>query len=50
MISRIKKAVDTAGDIDHSAKIADLKARIKAGTYQVDYDAVADKMLESVRF
>lgn len=45
--SRIKKAVDTAPEIDNSAKIADLKARINAGTYEVNYDALADKLLES---
>ncbi len=43
--SMIKKAVDAAPDVDNSDKIASLKARIQAGTYQVDYDALADKML-----
>lgn len=43
--SRIKKAVDMAPEVDNSAKIADLKARIQAGTYQPDYDAIADKLL-----
>lgn len=45
--SRIKKAVDQSAPIDNSAKIADLKARIQAGTYNIDYDSLADKMLES---
>ena len=46
--SKIKSVVDsTPGEVDNSAKIADLKARISAGTYQVDYDALADKILES---
>jgi negative regulator of flagellin synthesis FlgM len=45
--SRIKKAADTSAPIDNSAKIADLKARIQAGTYEVDYDGLADKMLAS---
>lgn len=45
--SRIKKAVDQAPDIDNSAKIADLKSRIQAGTYSMDYDAIADKLLSS---
>lgn len=45
--SRIKKAADTAPEMDNSAKIADLKARIQAGTYEVDYDALADKMLQT---
>ncbi|HLE10323.1 MAG: flagellar biosynthesis anti-sigma factor FlgM [Bdellovibrionales bacterium RIFOXYD12_FULL_39_22] len=45
--SRIKSAVDAAPEIDNSAKIAKLKAEIKNGTYNIDYDAVADKLLES---
>lgn len=45
--SRIKRAVDVAPEVDNSQKIADLKARIQSGTYQVDYDALADKMLKS---
>ena len=45
--SRIKKAVDMAPEIDNSAKIASLKAQIQAGTYEPDYDAVADKILSS---
>jgi len=45
--SRIKRAVDAAPEIDNSAKVADLKARIQAGTYSVDYDALADKLLSS---
>ncbi len=45
--SRIKKTADMAPPIDNSAKIARLKAQIQAGTYQADYEAVADKMLAS---
>ena len=45
--SRIKKAADMAPPIDNSDKIASLKAQIKAGTYQPDYDAIADKILSS---
>ena len=45
--AKIRKAVDQAPEIDNSAKIADLKQRIQAGTYQVNYDAIADKMLEA---
>jgi negative regulator of flagellin synthesis FlgM len=45
--SRIKRAVDTAPEVDNSAKIARLKAQIQNGTYNVDYDAVADKILQS---
>ena len=45
--SRIKKAVDTAPEVDNSARIASLRAQIQAGTYKPDYDAVADKLLAS---
>ncbi len=43
--SRIKRAVDAAPTIDNSAKIANLKSQIQNGTYKIDYDALADKML-----
>ncbi len=45
--SRIKKAAMTAPEPDNSEKIARLKAQIAAGTYEVDYDALADKILTS---
>jgi negative regulator of flagellin synthesis FlgM len=45
--SRIKRAVDQSPDVDNSEKIARLKAQIQAGEYNVDYDAVADKMLQT---
>jgi negative regulator of flagellin synthesis FlgM len=48
--SRIKKAVDASPEIDNSEKIAQLKARIQAGQYQIDYDGLADKMLEQENF
>lgn len=43
--SRIKKAVDMAPPIDNTDKIARLRSQIQAGTYQPDYDAIADKIL-----
>lgn len=43
--SRIKKAADSAPGIDNTEKIAALKAQIKEGSYKVDYDALADKIL-----
>ena len=45
--SKIKRVADSAPEVDNSEKIARLKAQIQAGTYNVDYDAVADKMLQS---
>lgn len=45
--SRIKKVVDAAPERDNSAKIARLRQQIQSGTYEVDYDALADKILES---
>ncbi len=45
--SRIKKTVDAAPEVDNSSKIADLKARIAKGDYSMDYDAMAEKMLQS---
>lgn len=45
--SRIKKAAMSAPEQDNSEKIARLKAQIQAGTYEVDYDGLADKILGS---
>lgn len=45
--SRIKRAVDAAPEIDNSDKIAKLKQQIESGTYKVDYEALADKILAS---
>jgi len=45
--AKIKKAVDQAPDIDNSDKVAKLKQKIQAGTYSVDYDQLADKILSS---
>ena len=43
--SKIKKVADAAAPIDNSEKIAALKQQIQSGTYKVDFDAVADKLL-----
>lgn len=45
--AKIKKAVDQAPEIDNTDKIARLKSQIQGGTYKVDYDALADKILSS---
>jgi negative regulator of flagellin synthesis FlgM len=45
--SRIKKVASSAPEVDNSEKIARLRAQIDAGTYEIDYDALADKILTS---
>jgi negative regulator of flagellin synthesis FlgM len=45
--AKIKKAVDQAPEVDNTAKIADLKKQIQQGSYSVDYDKLADKILSS---
>jgi negative regulator of flagellin synthesis FlgM len=45
--SRIKKAAMSAPEPDNAEKIARLKAQIAAGTYEIDYDGLADKILTS---
>jgi negative regulator of flagellin synthesis FlgM len=45
--SRAKKAVDASPEIDNSEKVAQLKSQIQNGTYKIDYDALADKLLSS---
>ncbi len=43
--AKIKRAVDMAPERDNSDKIAMLKKQIASGTYNPDYDKVADKLL-----
>ncbi|MDA8793805.1 flagellar biosynthesis anti-sigma factor FlgM [Bacteriovoracaceae bacterium] len=43
--AKIKSTVDQAPTIDNSDKIAKLKAQIDAGTYEVDYEGLADKII-----
>ncbi len=45
--AKIKSAVDRAPGVDNTDKVAKLKAQINSGTYKVDYDALADKILSS---
>ena len=37
----------SAPDVDNTEKIARLKAQIASGTYEMDYDGMADKILSS---
>jgi len=45
--SRIKKLVDSTPEPNNMDKIAQLKNAIKSGTYEVNYDGLADKLLAS---
>ena len=45
--ARIKKAVDNAPALDKSEKIAHLKKQIQNGDYKIDYEALAEKILQS---
>ena len=45
--SRIKSQVDASLAVDNTPKIEQLKAKIAAGNYEVDYEGLADKMLKS---
>ncbi|MBT3983005.1 MAG: flagellar biosynthesis anti-sigma factor FlgM [Bacteriovoracaceae bacterium] len=44
--AKIKKVVDKVPTKDNTAKIAKLKAQISQGTYSINYDKLADKMLD----
>lgn len=45
--SRIKKAADSAAEIDNSEKIANLKKQIDSGLYKINYDGLTDKIMEA---
>jgi negative regulator of flagellin synthesis FlgM len=45
--SKIKMAVDQSKPLDRSEKIAQLREQIQNGTYEFDYDALAEKILTS---
>lgn len=45
--SRIKKAVDASPEIDNSERVKALKQQIDSGQYAIDYEKLADKILES---
>ena len=45
--ARIKKAVYNVPDKDNTEKIAALKQKIREGSYKIDYEDLADRMLRS---
>ena len=45
--SRIKKVVDISEPLDNTKKITELKAAIKNGSYKVDPDLLAKRILDS---
>ena len=45
--SRIKKLVDMAPEIDRSDKLSDLRNQIRNGTYQINEEKIADKILQN---
>ena len=45
--SRIKKMVDMAPELDRSDKINELRQQIQNGTYQINEDKIADKILQN---
>ena len=45
--SRIKKIVDMAPDLDRQDKINDLRKQIQSGTYQINEEKIADKILQN---
>ncbi|MBF0361833.1 MAG: flagellar biosynthesis anti-sigma factor FlgM [Oligoflexia bacterium] len=45
--SRIKKAVDSAPEVDNREKVEGLKKQIASGQYKIDYDALTDKMMDA---
>ena len=42
---RIKKMADSAPPLDRSEKISYLRKQIESGDYEIDYEALADKIL-----
>ena len=45
--ARIKSAVDRSPELDNSGKIAELREKINGGTYEVDHDALVEKIISS---
>ena len=45
--SKIKSLADKVPNIDNSKKIEEIKRRVESGTYNIDYEGLADKILRS---
>ncbi len=45
--SRIKYAVENSPDRDNTEKIQDLRGKISKGQYDIDFDELAKKIIES---
>lgn len=44
--SKIKKAVDNSPNIDNRKKVESLRKQVQEGNYKIDYDVLAEKILE----
>lgn len=44
--SRIKSAIDSQRPLDMSSRVEELKKKIAANEYNIDFEQLADKMLE----
>ena len=45
--ARIKKVVDESQEIDNQAKVEKIKDQIKNGSYKINYDLLAEKIMEN---
>ncbi|MBG07568.1 MAG: flagellar biosynthesis anti-sigma factor FlgM [Halobacteriovoraceae bacterium] len=45
--ARIKRVVDESPDMDNQIKVEKIKDQIKNGSYKINYDLLAEKMLEN---
>ena len=45
--ARIKRVVDESPDLDNQIKVEKIKDQIKNGSYKINYELLAEKMLEN---
>mgnify|MGYP001407814726 CR=1 FL=1 len=45
--ARIKRVVDESPDMDNQIKVEKIKDQIKNGSYKINYELLAEKMLEN---